>query len=119
MLLDGVHWNYGEKVRKKIFGGEIKQKISSSFFKLCTTFKINRPITISFYISSESQVNNMIELRVKFHYSKVKLEIMHAPSRTSLNSTSSINCVFYHYISQIDPLLLVILDSSVDRTSAP
>ena len=71
------------KSEKDIFWGERNKKILHLFSKQCTTLEIHWPITILFHIPSETHIYYMIELILKFHFSKVKLETMHAPSCTN------------------------------------
>ena len=98
----------------------MKKKMSSSFFAnyIGTTFEIHLQITVLFHIPSETHIYHMIELIMKFDFSKVKLVIMHAPSCTSLNSFVTFNCVLCQYLSQFNQYLQIILGSSVDRASA-
>ena len=93
------------KSERKIFLGDEKKNFFIFFCKLYTTFEIHLQITVLFHIPSETHIYHMIELIMEFHFSKVKLEIMHAPTCTSLFSLITFNCVFYHYLSQIDPNL--------------
>ena len=106
------------KSEKKFFWGDEKKNVFIFFCKLYTTFKIHLQITVLFHIPSETHIYHMIELIMKFDFSKVKLVIMHAPSCTSLNSFFTFNCVLCQYLSQIIHYLQVILDSSVDRSFA-
>ena len=71
------------KSEKQFFFGSEKKNFLHLFFKLYTTFKMHQPIMIWFHIPSETHIYYMIELILKFHFSKVKLETMHAPSCTN------------------------------------